>query len=165
MSSCFSLLFDESLNHGLQEEQMGVHVRFWNDSAGEVQTRYLDSRFFKRPNVDNITDEILKVLESLPTEKMTMLSMDSPNTNWKVLENMKKVETRKNYHNYLMWVVVASHVIHRAFQTGVNAAGCWELEKVFKAMWRLFNDSPARRDLYIRLSTSNLFLSMFCGIR
>ena len=44
-------------------------MRFWNDSAGEVQTRYLDPMFFKRPNVDNITDEILKVLESLPAKK------------------------------------------------------------------------------------------------
>ena len=45
----FSLLFDESLDRELQEEQMGVHMRFWNDSAGEVQTRYLDPMFFKRP--------------------------------------------------------------------------------------------------------------------
>ena len=88
-SPYFSLLFDESLNHDLQKEQMDVQVRFWNEAAGEVQTRYLDSRFFNRPNADNITGEILKVLELLPAAKMIMLSMDGPNTNWKVFENMK----------------------------------------------------------------------------
>ena len=40
---------------------MDVQVRFWNDATGEVQTRYLDSRFFNRPNADNITGEILSV--------------------------------------------------------------------------------------------------------
>ena len=40
-SPYFSLLFDESLNHDLQKEQMDMQVRFWNDAAGEVQTRYL----------------------------------------------------------------------------------------------------------------------------
>ena len=72
---------------------------------------------------------------------------------------------RMNYHNYLMWVDVASILSTERFKR-VNAAGCWELEKVLKAMWRLFNDSLARRDLYIRLSTSNLFPFVECnGLR
>ena len=56
------------------------------------------------------------------------------------------------------------HVVHGDFQTGVKAAG-WELEKVLKAMWRLFNDFPARRGLYIKHSTRNHFPLMFCGTR
>ena len=41
----------------------------------------------------------------------------------------------------------------------------WKLEKVLKAMWKLFNDSPARRDLYIQLNTSDVFPLMFCQTR
>ena len=78
--------------------------------------------------MDNITDEILKVLESLPAKKMTMLSMDGPNTNWNVLENMKKVEMRMNYHNYLMWVVVASMLSTERFILELMqlAVGSWK---------------------------------------
>ena len=32
-------------------------------------------------------------------------------------------------------------------------------------MWKLFNDSPARRDLYIQLNTSDVFPLMFCQTR
>ena len=32
-------------------------------------------------------------------------------------------------------------------------------------MWKLFNDSPARRDLYINLNRSDNFPLMFCQTR
>ena len=59
---------------------------------------------------------------------MTMLSMDGPNTNWNVLENMKKVEMRMNYHNYLMWVVVASMLSTERFILELMqlAVGSWK---------------------------------------
>ena len=49
----YSTVFEESLNHQHQEEQMDVHIRFWNENLSEVQTRYLTSSFFKWSNVDN----------------------------------------------------------------------------------------------------------------
>ena len=52
-------------------------------------------------------------------------------------------------------------MVHGAFQTGMRTNG-WKLEKVSKAMWQLFNDSPARRDLYIQLNTSDVFPLLFC---
>ena len=61
---------------------MDVQIRFWDDQFGEVEIRYLDSRFFKRPNAENILEEILKSIE------MCMLSMDGSNTNWSVLQKL-----------------------------------------------------------------------------
>ena len=49
-------------------------------------------------------------------------------------------------------------------QTGVKATG-WELDRVLKAMWKLFNDSLARRELYINLNRSDNFLLMLCQTR
>ena len=56
------------------------------------------------------------------------------------------------------------HVIHGAFQSGVKTTA-WEIEKVFKGIWRLFHDSPARRDTYITINRSDQFLLMFCQTR
>ena len=58
---------------------MDISIRFWDDIAGEAVTRYFNSRFFKRPNADNILEELLKATTNLPTK--TILSMDEPNTN------------------------------------------------------------------------------------
>ena len=163
-SPAYSILFDESLNHQLQEEQMDVQVRFWNDKAGEVQTRYLESKFFKRPNADKILDELLKATDVLPSEPMVMLSMDGPNTNWKVLDKLKSHRMENELPQIVDVGSCGLHVVHGAFQTGVKATG-WNLEKVLKAMWKMFNDSPARRDLYIQLNTSDVFPLMFCQTR
>ena len=56
------------------------------------------------------------------------------------------------------------HVSHRTFQSGVKTTG-WEIEKNFKGMWRLFHDSPARRDTYITINRSDQFPLMFCQTR
>ena len=47
LSPFYLLSFDESLNNKLQEEQMNISIRFWDDIPGEAVTRYFDSRFFK----------------------------------------------------------------------------------------------------------------------
>ena len=47
LSTFYLLSFDESLNNKLQEEQMNISIRFWDDIPGEAVTRYFDSRFFK----------------------------------------------------------------------------------------------------------------------
>ena len=45
VSGPFVVLFDESLNTKMQEKQMDVHVRFWNDQTNQVATRYFNSEF------------------------------------------------------------------------------------------------------------------------
>ena len=45
-SPSYSVSFDESVNHHLQEEQMDVQVRYWDSETVQVITQYLDSRFF-----------------------------------------------------------------------------------------------------------------------
>ena len=56
------------------------------------------------------------------------------------------------------------HIVHGAFQTGVKVFG-WNLDKVLKAMWRFFNDTSARRDIYIQMNNTDLFPLVFCQTR
>ena len=51
--------------------------------------------------------------------------------------------------------------LRKAFQFGIKANG-WKLEKALKALWKLFNDSPAQSDLYIQFNLSDVFQLMFC---
>ena len=45
--------FDESMISLLQNEQMDVAIRFWNNSKKQAGTRYFTSEFLQRPNVEN----------------------------------------------------------------------------------------------------------------
>lgn len=47
-------------------------------------------------------------------------------------------------------------VIHVPFLTGVEATP-WSVKKILKAMWQIFSDSPARKDIYIQKTKSEEF--------
>ena len=83
---CFSLSFDETLNRVQRVEQMDMNVRYWDDGNGLVKLNYATSRFFKRPNAENNLSELLAGLKPICEANMIQLSMDGPNTNWKVFD-------------------------------------------------------------------------------
>ena len=59
-------------------------IRFWDKETIQVETRYFDSRFFKRLNADNILSELLNSISNLPEKNILVLSMDGPNINWSI---------------------------------------------------------------------------------
>ena len=56
------------------------------------------------------------------------------------------------------------HVINGAFQTGNNASG-WQINRLLRAMYRLFKDVPARRAQYTEITGKTLIPMKFCQIR
>jgi len=148
-SPYFVASYDESMNRISQDEQMDVQIRYWNDLSGLVETRYFDSKFIKRPNAVNLLEELNKALTELPVKNMLQLSMDGPNTNWKVLELLNNQRSELELSELLDIGSCGLHVIHGAFRTGVEATS-WNIKKILKSIWQLFHDSPARRDIYIK---------------
>jgi hypothetical protein len=148
-SPYFVVSYDESMNRIAQEEQMDIQIRYWNETKGVVDTRYFDSKFLKRPNAENLTGELNDALAKLPVKNMTQLSMDGPNTNWKVLELINSQRSELEIPTLIDIGSCGLHVIHGAFRTGVESIS-WNVKKILKAMWQIFHDSPARRDIYIR---------------
>ena len=61
-ANIFVVSFDESLNKVLQEEQIDVQFRYWNEAAKQVNTRFFDSQFLKRPNAKNLFDWLMSSL-------------------------------------------------------------------------------------------------------
>ena len=56
------------------------------------------------------------------------------------------------------------HVVHGAFKIGTLATG-WEINKILHAMWEIFNESPVRRDIYLRERLCEIFPLHFCKTR
>ena len=167
LSPFFSVCFDESLNSILQEEQMDILIRFWDDAKCEAVTRYWDSQFMHNPNADNLVGALYASLNEagkLPIGNWHHLSMDGPRTNWAVLD---KIQAKRTEREELKLEVVGScslHVVSGALQTGLTAT-TWKVDKILKSMWRLFYDSPARRSNYIRINTTEVFPLSFCKTR
>ena len=77
--------YDESLNRVLQEEQMDVVLRYFNNESCMVETSYFDSAFLKRSNSQNLHVKLLESLTALYLRKLMQILMDGPNVNWYVL--------------------------------------------------------------------------------
>ena len=163
-SPYYTIMFDESLNKILQKDQMDVYRRYWYGESNQVKTMYFDTRFFFRPNADTITKNICEVLKPLTKEEMINLGMDSPSTNWTVLRLIQDARIDDAVPPLEDIGSCGLHVISGALQTGVTDAG-WSLKKGMQAMYNLFLDSPARRDLYIKLNESTTFALKFCPTR
>ena len=152
--------FDDSLNKNLQEEQMDVQVRYWNKAAKQGNTRFSDSQFLKRPNAKNLFNSLMSSLQNLLLERLLQLSMDGPNTNWSVLKLLQEGCCEKNCPN----IDIGScslHVVHGAFKSGTEATN-WDLKKIMKDMWKIFDDSTARQYIYITICEVNEFPVRYC---
>ena len=53
----FSVSFDESFNKVIQEEQMDLLVRYWDDEVKEVVTRYFESEFLGHTRAGDLRDK------------------------------------------------------------------------------------------------------------
>ena len=95
----FSLLFDENMNHILQNEQLDIHIRFWDDSKCMAVTRYFESHFLRRHNADNIVTKLQQSLQKLVAEKIIQLSMmDLP----QIGQCLKNCQIKERMTKYLV---------------------------------------------------------------
>ena len=61
--------------------------------------------------------------------------------------------------DYLKIIDIGScslHVLHGAFKSGVEATD-WFLNEILKAMWKIFDNSPARQDTNIKICKMDEF--------
>ena len=140
---------------------MDVKVRYWNEVAKQINTPFFDSQFLKRPNAKNLFDCLMSSLKNLLLERLLQLSMDGPNTNWSVLKLLQEDRCEKDYPNIIDIGSCSLHVVHGAFKSGIEATN-WDLKKTMKAMWKIFDDSPARRIIYVKICEVNEFPARYC---
>ena len=164
MSPFFTLMFDESLNSYLQNEQMDLQMRFWSEELCKVETKYFESKFLNRANSETICEALVETLKTFDESKMLMLAMDGPSTNWAVVDKLTSHREQNDMKSLMDVGSCGLHVIHGAFQVGVESTN-WELNKIFQAMWKILHDSCARRDIYKTVNRTDLFPLPFCKTR
>ena len=162
-TSCFVVSFDESFNHELQKEQMDFTVRYFKNN--KVESRYLTSLFLGHTTAKDLKKKFEEATEQLDMKKLLQISMDGPNVNWKLLDTI--AEDRSSNEQYPILLNVGScsvHVVHGAFRNGIKQTN-WEIDLLLRSLHSLFNETPARREDYTKITGSRVFPQQFCGHR
>lgn len=161
-TSEYVLLFDESMNADLQSKQLDVHVRFMD--CGKVKTRYIDSYFLGHAKASDIQEKLMPLIEKLGPDRILQLSMDGPHVNWKVFREVSDTVQERSGHSLLNIGSCGLHVVHNSFKSGIKASG-WDLENFLKSLFYLFQDSPARREDFMKITNCSALPLKFCGHR
>lgn len=171
LSTCDEIVvgFDESLNKISQHQQMDVSVRFWDDVKDTVTSRYLGSAFLSSTTAQDLLDGLKKCMKQNSSMicKITQVSMDGPNVNWKLVKDLNNElrNLRSNPQFTLMDIGSCGlHAVHNAFKAGMRKTD-WELDTFFYSLWNLFKDVPLRRTEYTKSTNSEIFPLKFCGTR
>ena len=62
-SPFYSVLFDESLNSSLQQCQMDIHIRFWDEFKCEVTAQYFTSEFLQILTAKNLLEHLTEAVK------------------------------------------------------------------------------------------------------
>ena len=96
---------------------------------------------------------------------MIQVSMSVPNVNWKLYDNIVKERNQNDDYQALITIGSCSlHVVHGAFRSGVQKTK-WEIDGVLKAMHKLLDESPTKREDFQNITGSKVSLLPFCRHR
>ena len=97
----------------------------WDNQENKVCSRYFDSRFLGHATAQDLLENLKSSLDKLNPAGLIQISMDGPNTNWKLLDELIKDRTISD-PEIPQLINVGScglHVVHGAFKAGANATG------------------------------------------
>ena len=103
-------------------------------------------------------------MEQLDQSKMCQISMDGPSVNWKFFNGVTKKREEDELHALINIGSCGLHVIHGAFQTGVDATN-WNIKKTLHSAFYILHDSPERPEDYESVTGSSKYPLNFCATR
>ena len=88
---------------------------------------------------------------------LVQISMDGPSVNWKFYHNLFQERKGEELPDLLNIGSCSLHVIHESFEKGAKESG-WNLGNTVHSLSQIFHDTPARREDFIQITGSDLFL-------
>ena len=166
LSPYYAFSFDESLNKKLQKGQMDIHVRLWNSADEKAETRYLTSEFLGGAKADQILSAFESGVTQMfsETENLLQIGSDGPNVNLLFLKNYNEKRSFNDLSHLLNIGTCGLHTIHGSLKAGEKSS-MWCIGKTLKAMSNVLTDTPARRDMFQKVTESNQFPLPYCGHR
>ena len=159
----FVMLFDESLNRQLAKKQLDFHVRFWDHNL--VESKYYTSAFIGHATALDLVNCFETHLErKIGYANLIQVSMDGPNVNWATFDKLENKLQTENNKKLLNIGSCGLHTLHNAFKAGVSDTE-WDIGHKLSALYTLFDEVPARRDDYEKVTKQALYPLQFCAHR
>lgn len=130
----------------------------------QVTTRYYDSAFMGHATAENLDEHFSKITEGLDMKKLLQVSMDGPNVNWKFYKQLQDRLSSVENSSLLNIGSCGLHVVHGAFRDG-SVCSTWPVQKLLQSLYRLFKDTPARREDFMTETGSDTYPLEFCAHR
>ena len=163
-SPFYTTCFDESLNQKIQRGQMDILIRYWNTNSNLTETRYLDSQFLDGAKAQQILETFNNGVKILDAKRHIQISSDGPNVNLKFFQLINEERCTAELPSLLNIGTCGLHTIHGSLKAGVKSTD-WNTGKILKSMWKLLDESPARREKYEGITESNVYPLQYCGHR
>ena len=131
---------------------MDFLIRFWHESKKLVVIRYLNSEFLQGAKADQLVDKFNNAVETLNQSKLTQISSDGPSVNLKFLS----IINDEGDHRPLIDIGTCDLcTIHGSLENGIISSG-WKIDGASRWMWNLLKESPARREIYEKITNGNV---------
>ena len=120
-------------------------MRYFSDTDGKVNLRFLKALVFGHAFAGTIADEMWRTLPELglPFKNLLSISSDGPNVNKAIKAN---INTKQQGYFKRQLVDTGScqlHVVHNAFRKGIEAY-CEDVEHLYIDLFHFFKLSPCR---------------------
>ena len=148
----------------MQKGQMDILVKFWDCEKHMAQTRYHNSEFLGGAKAEQILENFIEGSKKLDPSKMLQVSSDGPNVNLKFLELYGEKREMDEVSRLVDIGTCGLHTVHGSLKNGIKSSG-WEIGKILKAVFKLLDESPARRDIFRNVTESEVFPLPYCGHR
>ena len=139
-------LFDESLNKTTKSKQLDLHVRFWDNEAGQVLTRYMCSAFLGHCTAEDLLAKFQECASGLCMSRVEQVSMDGPSVNWKFHRLLSEKLEQESGNHLIDIGSCGLHIVHTAIKDGALAS-TWNIRKLLSSLYFLFKDSPDEKTL------------------
>ena len=112
----------------------------------------------------DMLEHFLQSTQDVSLQNLLQVSMDGPSVNWAFYEKLQQKVKDECSCQILNIGSCGLHIVHGAFKHGCNATK-WDIAAVMRSMHSLFNETPARREDYAKVTRSDLFGKSFCNTR
>jgi hypothetical protein len=160
------VLFDESFNKVSKDQQMDLHIRFFDEEKSQVRTRYLTSIFLLRSRAADILKAFKEGILGIKLDRIFQVSMDGCNVNKKFLRDFQ-AELLENNPQMPTMIDIGTcglHTIHNALKNAFNKIG-WSMNSFLSSLYNMFYRAPARKSFFKEISLNDLEPAKFCAVR
>ena len=98
--------------------QMDLCVHYWDVNKSRTATRYFDSSFLGHITASDLQSSSTSLLKDQILSKIIQVSMDGPNFNLKVLDQLINQSEIQSEKSLLDMESSGLHIVHGAFQNG-----------------------------------------------